>query len=138
LEVYYSPYKKLAIRAYYFPIETRLDFTQILNKVLILTKPKPIWNNIHQINNDLSPKHVLYPDEYATIFGTLSALALPTSTIRKDQAINLYTLVDQTTQERRKNKNKDGGMSNTMAPPNKRIRIDSEVNMSSQYIFKWN
>uniref|UniRef100_A0A914HXU0 Beta-Casp domain-containing protein n=1 Tax=Globodera rostochiensis TaxID=31243 RepID=A0A914HXU0_GLORO len=33
LETYYAPYKSLAIRAYYYPIETRLDGTQVLNKV---------------------------------------------------------------------------------------------------------
>ena len=48
LETYYSPYKTLNIRAYYFPIDTRLNFTQASS-----------------ILSDIAPKVIVIPDAYA-------------------------------------------------------------------------
>lgn len=48
LDPFYNPYKSLAIRAYFFPIETRLDHMQVTMKVL----------------PDLAPKLLIVPQHY--------------------------------------------------------------------------
>lgn len=45
----YGPYEKLSIRAFFFPIETRLDFSQLNPSIL----------------PDLAPKLLVMPEVYA-------------------------------------------------------------------------
>ncbi|KAL3110079.1 hypothetical protein niasHT_015682 [Heterodera trifolii] len=73
LETYYAPYKSLAIRAYYYPIETRLDGTQVLNKII----------------GECGPKQVLFPEEYASAFSTLQALPMRAMSFRQNESVSL-------------------------------------------------
>lgn len=49
LDPFYNPYKALSIRAYYFPIDTRLDYAQISANIM----------------HDLAPRLLLVPEVYA-------------------------------------------------------------------------
>uniref|UniRef100_A0A1I7X3B6 Lactamase_B domain-containing protein n=1 Tax=Heterorhabditis bacteriophora TaxID=37862 RepID=A0A1I7X3B6_HETBA len=75
----YGPYLDLAIRAYHFPIETRLDFNQVNNTVL---------------PNELRPKTLFIPDAYtpkSSIYGRPDMVVqfTPYTPMRYDEPITI-------------------------------------------------
>ncbi|KAL7076102.1 hypothetical protein ACQ4LE_004776 [Meloidogyne hapla] len=117
LETYYSPYKTLAIRAYFFPIETRLDCNQVFNKII----------------KDLSPQKVLYPEEYSSSFSTLNALPMPTICFKQNEQF-LLKMVKNNGNNNTKSltkqillKRKENEELLPISIPWKRVKVDYEV-----------
>nr|CAD2177818.1 unnamed protein product [Meloidogyne enterolobii] len=109
LETYYSPYKTLAIRAYYFPIETRLDCNQVFNKII----------------KDLTPKQVLYPDEYSSSFSTLNALPIPTICFKQNEEFKLKIITNTQTKQILLKRKENEDLPTFI--PWKRVKVDYEV-----------